>query len=102
VRHGNTGVAMYWLYQITGDTNYLAKAKAEYTWMYANDYNPATGAIEQGPGSTVYFTYDNGCWATLCLLVGDTNSANKTFDWVVNTYGNRFAVLRSGFRCRWF
>jgi autotransporter-associated beta strand protein len=80
-------VAAYFLYQTLNDTNYLTKAQTIYNWMLANVFDPSTGAVEQGPGSQVYFTYDSGNFATISLWLGYTNYAYKAGDWVTNHWG---------------
>ena len=94
--NGNTGIAAYMLYQSLGDSTYLTRAQDEYNWIKTNCFNASTGAVEQGPGSQVYFTYDNGCFATLSFDLGDTTSANLTSDWVTNTYGTSMESFGQG------
>ena len=70
------------------NTAYLAKAQMIYDWMVTNDYVASTGGVEEGPGNPgVYFTYDQGTFATIAFWLGDTTRADKVGDFVTNYWG---------------
>ncbi len=79
--------AAYLLYTTLNDSTYLTKALGIYGWMVTNVFDPATGAVMEGPGTGNYFTYDSGTFATIALWLGATNYANLAGDWVTNHWG---------------
>ena len=70
------------------NTYYLTKAWEVYDWMVTNDYVASTGGVEEGPGNPgVYFTYDQGTFATIAFWLGDTNRAYMVGNFVTNYWG---------------
>ena len=78
--NGPGAIAAYLLYQIYGDTNYLAKAASIYAWERSTLFNPTTGAIYDNIGtngviSTWASTYNQGTFIGAANFLGLTNDA---------------------------
>ena len=98
-----------YLYEFTGDKNYLDKAKSIYQWTRDNLYNENTGEVwgEIFPNGTVNKSacvFNNGGFAGaanyLYQLTGERNyfdDAKKTFDRVI-THMNSSGILAAGTR----
>jgi len=98
-----------YLYEFTGDKNYLDKAKSIYQWTRDNLYNENTGEVwgEIFPNGTVNKSacvFNNGGFAGaanfLYQLTGEKHyfdDAKKTFDRVI-THMNSSGILAAGTR----
>jgi Glycosyl hydrolase family 76/Ricin-type beta-trefoil lectin domain-like len=86
--NGPATIAAYLIYQSTGISSYLTKAKAINAWQKANCFNPSTGEVYESNTSTnTCYSYDSGTFAGSCWYLGDTTSAMKCGNWVVNNWG---------------
>jgi hypothetical protein len=109
--NGPAIVSACYLYQFTGDQDYLNKAKAIYTWLRSKLYDPTTGIVYSkiSKTGTVVKTADvfnsgsfGGAANFLYQLTGDINyfnDAKKAFDYVKNTKFNNgviYATNRNG------
>jgi hypothetical protein len=78
--NGPGAIAAYLLYQIYGDTNYLAKSLAIYNWERAVLFNTNSGAIydsisTNGAINTWSSTYNQGTFLGAANFLGQTNDA---------------------------
>ena len=78
--NGPGGIAACLLYQIYGDTSYLAKASNIFKWERSILFNPDTGAVSDGIGlngriHTWTSTYNQGTFIGLANFLGQTNDA---------------------------
>ncbi len=86
--NGPCADAAFLLYTNLHNTSYLTTAWEVYDWMVTNDYVSSTGGVEEGPGNPgVYFTYDQGTFATIAFWLGDTNRAYMVGNFVTNHWG---------------
>jgi predicted alpha-1,6-mannanase (GH76 family) len=87
--NGPAGIAAYLLYQICGDTNYLAKAESLYRWERSNLFNSNTGQVydnikADGVVDPQPFTYNQGTFIGMANLLGHTNDAILAADYTMN------------------
>jgi len=101
--NGPGAIAAYLLYQIEGDTNYLARSEGIYQWERAHLFDAATGAVYDhmrlsGEVDTRAMTYNQGTFIGAANFLGHTNDARIAADYVMNSlsrdgllesYGNR-------------
>jgi len=83
--NGPAAIAAFLLYQITGDTNYLAKARAIYEWERKVLLDPKTGRIAdsidyRGEINARSFTYNQGTFIGAANFLGRTNDARLAAD----------------------
>ena len=88
--NGPAAIAAYLLYQISGDTNYLAKSKAAYEWERQALFEPKTGKIfdnitSHGHISFKSFTYNEGTFIGAANFLGQTNDAKLAVDYTRNS-----------------
>jgi hypothetical protein len=68
-----------------------------YNWMKANVYNTSNHGVEEGPGNPgVYFTYDDGTFASIAFWLGDTTTADAVVDFVQSRWGNSWESFGTG------
>lgn len=94
--NGPAAIAAYLLYQISGDTNYLAKSKATYEWERQALFDPKTGKVfdhinDHGHISFKSFTYNEGTFIGAGNFLGYTNDAKLAADYT------RDSLCRDGF-----
>ena len=87
--NGPASIAAFLLYQISGDTNYLAKARAAYDWERQNLFDPGTGEIwdsmdYRGEINNKVFTYNLGTFIGAANFLGQTNDARLAADYAKN------------------
>jgi len=88
--NGPGSIAAYLLYQIYGNTNYLAKARAAFEWERANLFDAESGKIFDNinvDGRIGYksFTYNQGTFVGAANFLGCTNEAKLAADYTKNT-----------------
>ncbi len=86
--NGPAAIAAYLLFQITGDTNYLAKAEKLFQWERATLFDPNSGAIADaisidGKVHTWPSTYNQGTFIGAANFLGHTNEALLTADFMM-------------------
>ena len=84
--NGPGAIAAYLLYQISGDTNYLAKSRSLFAWERAHLFDPETGQVfdnMNGRGGIAYkaFTYNEGTFVGAANFLGATNDAKLAADY---------------------
>jgi predicted alpha-1,6-mannanase (GH76 family) len=83
--NGPAAIAACLLYQIYGDTNYLAKSEALYQWERSHLFDEASGRVfdnmnrSRGIGRAV-FTYNTGTFVGAANFLGHTNDARLAAD----------------------
>jgi predicted alpha-1,6-mannanase (GH76 family) len=87
--NGPGAIAAHLLYQICGDTNYLAKAERLYQWERTTLFDAKTGAVSdsidrEGQLATFNLTYNQGTFIGAANLLGHTNDARLAADFMVN------------------
>lgn len=87
--NGPAAIAAFLLYQISGDTNYLAKSKAAYEWERQALFDPKTGKIFDninyyGRISFKSFTYNQGTFIGAANFLNRTNDARLAADYTRN------------------
>lgn len=87
--NGPAAIAAFLLYQISGDTNYLAKGKAAYEWERNTLFDQKTGKIfdnitRYGRLSFKSFTYNQGTFIGAANFLGYTNDARLAADYTRN------------------
>ena len=88
--NGPGAIAAYLLYQILGDTNYLAKSKAVYEWERQALFDPKTGKIfdnmtAEGRIHFKSFTYNEGTFIGAANFLNYTNDARLAADYTRNS-----------------
>lgn len=83
--NGPAAIAAFLLYQISGDTNYLAKSRAAYEWERNTLFDPKSGQIydnirDDGRISYKSFTYNQGTFIGAANFLGHTNDARLAAD----------------------
>lgn len=78
--NGPAAIAAFLLYQIYGDTNYLAKSRAAYDWERKILFEAATGRVYDNINATgrigrIAFTYNQGTFIGAANFLGETNDA---------------------------
>jgi autotransporter-associated beta strand protein len=96
--NGPGAIAAYLLYQIYGDTNYLAKAQAIFQWERNNLFEPATGKIYDsmhisGSKDMVAITYNQGTFIGAAHLLGHTNDAMLAANYTKNSMTSAGGIL---------
>lgn len=81
-------IAACLLYQIYGDTNYLAKAEQIYQWERATLFDTNNGAVydnidREGHLATFNLTYNQGTFLGAANFLGHTNDAMLAADFMV-------------------
>ncbi len=101
------GKAACLIYQTTGDTSYLNKAKQIYDWVWHNLYNSSTGLVytQISPSGAVdqsYSTYNQGTFIDFANLLyqitGQTsyyNDAKRTIDYTKVTVFNNGVIYHN-------
>jgi len=84
--NGPGAIAAYLLYQIYGDTNYLAKSRAAFEWERAHLFDATTGKIFDNISADGWidfksFTYNQGTFVGAANFLGDTNDAKLAADY---------------------
>ena len=84
--NGPGAIAAYLLYQISGDTNYLAKSRNLFEWERAHLFDPETGHIFdnvnfRGDINFKSFTYNQGTFVGAANFLGCTNEARLAADY---------------------
>ena len=87
--NGPAAIAAHLLYQIYGDTNYLAKAENIFRWERANLFNPDNGQVYDNIGANGKvdqrsFTYNQGTFVGMANFLGHTNDAILAADFAMN------------------
>jgi predicted alpha-1,6-mannanase (GH76 family) len=87
--NGPAAIASHLLFQITGDTNYLAKSESIYEWERATLFDPNSGAISDaisanGRVSQWSSTYNQGTFIGAANFLGHTNDAQLAADFTVH------------------
>ncbi|HEV2696158.1 MAG TPA: glycoside hydrolase family 76 protein [Verrucomicrobiae bacterium] len=87
--NGPASIAASLLHQISGDTNYLAKAQAIYAWEREKLFDPKTGAIwdnmnDRGEIGWKVFSYNLGTFIGAANFLGQTNDARLAADYAKN------------------
>src|SRR6267154_249253 len=87
--NGPGGIAACLLYEIYGDTNYLAKASNVFNWERSVLFNPDTGAVSDsinidGRIGSWASTYNQGTFIGLADFLGFTNEAMLAVDYTKN------------------
>jgi predicted alpha-1,6-mannanase (GH76 family) len=88
--NGPATIAAFLLYQISGDTNYLARANAIYEWERDKLFDPQSGRISdsmnyRGEINPKSFTYNQGTFIGAANFLGRTNDAKLAADFTENT-----------------
>ncbi len=88
--NGPGAIAAHLLYQIYGDTNYLAKSEGIYVWERATLFDTNTGAVSDSIRSSgrvrgAALTYNQGTFVGAANLLGYTNDAQLAADYAMNT-----------------
>jgi predicted alpha-1,6-mannanase (GH76 family) len=83
--NGPASIAAFLLYQITGDTNYLAKARTIYKWERDTLFDAQSGQIydsmdSRGKINPKPFTYNQGTFIGAANFLGCTNDAKCAAD----------------------
>jgi predicted alpha-1,6-mannanase (GH76 family) len=84
--NGPGAIAAYLLYQIYGDTNYLAKSRAAFEWERAHLFDAETGKIFDNINAGGWigyksFTYNQGTFVGAANFLGYTNEAKLATDY---------------------
>ena len=100
--NGPGAIAAYLLYQILGDTNYLAKSRSLFEWERAHLFDPASGHIydnlrDSGDISWRSFTYNQGTFVGAANFLGYTNEARLASDYTRDTLCRRGNGLLPGY-----
>jgi predicted alpha-1,6-mannanase (GH76 family) len=87
--NGPAAIASYLLYQIYGDTNYLAKSKEIFEWERATLFNTNSGQVYDNIGINgrmhpIAFTYNEGTFIGAANFLGATNDAKLAADYTKN------------------
>jgi len=87
--NGPAAIAAHLLFQITGDTNYLAKAKGIFEWERTTLFDPHTGAVADAisaDGKIHHWasTYNQGTFIGTANFLGYTNEARLAADYTMN------------------
>jgi predicted alpha-1,6-mannanase (GH76 family) len=88
--NGPGAIAAHLLYQIYGDTNYLAKSERIYLWERATLFDTNTGAVYDnikttGEVDSRTLTYNEGTFIGAANLLGYTNDARLAADYTMNS-----------------
>ena len=83
--NGPAAIAAFLLFQISGDTNYLAKARAIYQWERDMLFDSRSGQIydsinHRGEINSRSFTYNQGTFIGAANFLGFTNDAKLAAD----------------------
>lgn len=86
--NGPAAIAAHWLYQICGNTNYLAKSERIYQWERATLFNPNSGAVcdsidLRGELDSRTITYNQGTFIGAANLLQHTNDAKLAADFTM-------------------
>lgn len=87
--NGPAAIAAFLLFQISGDTNYLAKSRAIYQWERANLFDPRSGQVYdnmnyRGEIDSKAFTYNEGTFIGAANFLRCTNDARCAADYTKN------------------
>jgi predicted alpha-1,6-mannanase (GH76 family) len=87
--NGPGAIASYLLYLISGDTDYLAKARSVYAWERTNLFDAASGRVYDninlaGKVDRKSFTYNEGTFIGAANFLGYTNDARRAADGTKN------------------
>jgi predicted alpha-1,6-mannanase (GH76 family) len=87
--NGPAAIASHLLFQITGDTHYLARSESIYQWERATLFDTNSGAISDaisadGKISHWASTYNQGTFIGAANLLGHTNDALLAADFTMN------------------
>src|SRR5262249_48000208 len=87
--NGPAAIASHLLFQITGDTNYLAKSKSIFEWERATLFNTNSGAIADAisvDGKINHWasSYNQGTFIGAANFLGCTNEAMAAADFTLN------------------
>ncbi|HYG23908.1 MAG TPA: glycoside hydrolase family 76 protein [Verrucomicrobiae bacterium] len=99
--NGPGAIAAHLLYQIHGDTNYLAKSEAMFQWLRATLFNTNTGAVHdninlRGNRDLRTYTYNQGTFVGAANLLGRTNDALLAADYTMNVISRGGLMPRYG------
>jgi predicted alpha-1,6-mannanase (GH76 family) len=99
--NGPGAIAAHLLYQICGDTNYLARSESIYLWERATLFDTNTGAVydnirAQGEVDERSLTYNQGTFVGAANLLGHTNDARLAADYTMNRVGRGGLMPRYG------
>jgi autotransporter-associated beta strand protein len=99
--NGPGAIAAYLLYQIYGDTDYLAKANNIYAWERAVLYNAGTGRVydninTNGVVDQTPTTYNQGTFIGAADFLGQTNDALLAANYTMNSMGSAGFLPRYG------
>lgn len=88
--NGPAAIAAHLLYQISGDTNYLAMAEAIFHWERSQLFNPNNGQVydhinADGRVAEHSFTYNQGTFIGIANWLGYTNDARLAADYTMLT-----------------
>jgi predicted alpha-1,6-mannanase (GH76 family) len=91
--NGPAAIAAFLLFQISGDTNYLAKSEATYEWERAHLFDTNTGQIYDnmdfnGEVDQKCFTYNQGTFIGAANFLGRLDDARRAADYTKNVLCN--------------
>jgi predicted alpha-1,6-mannanase (GH76 family) len=84
--NGPGAIAACLLFQISGDSNYLAKARSLFEWERAHLFDPESGQVfdnmnDRGEIAFKSFTYNQGTFVGAANFLGDTRDARLAADY---------------------
>jgi predicted alpha-1,6-mannanase (GH76 family) len=99
--NGPGAIAAHLLFQIYGDTNYLARSESIFLWERATLFDTNTGAVydhidDRGELGLRAFSYNQGTFVGAANLLGHTNDARLAADYAMNRLGRGGLMPRYG------
>ena len=100
--NGPGAIAAYLLFQILGDTNYLAKSRNLFEWERAHLFDPENGHVfdnlnDRGEVGYKSFTYNQGTFVGAANFLGYTNEARRAADYTRDTLCRRGRGILPGY-----